>query len=126
MAIYTITIPDWHPVSINRVNYVVRSGWGKMYRPGKALKHADLKTISDFVVLLNKTPRATGRRRVRLIIHSTTGVACDADNYLKTFLDNLQKCGMLLDDKGEWCEQTIPEIRYHCEKKATTIILEDI
>ena len=114
--IHTVRIPHWHPA---RVNQLLGGHWAKAAR----LKKADRLTL---FLAFQKTPRATGRRRVSFTI--TLGPrmrAPDPDAFFKSLLDGLVRCGMLTDDNRQGVELRMPEFD-RGPVKATTITLEDL
>lgn len=69
-------------------------------------------------------PKATGRRRVSVSVdcHKTPP---DADNVLKSLLDALTACGLVIDDSPAWCELgTVAVARGPRDR--TVVTLEDL
>lgn len=110
---YIITIPDYLP---QRLNVLLRSHWAVR---GRAQKEADHLVCA--YGMLSRVPKATTRRRVRLIFF---GARSDPDSRMKLLLDALVHAGLLVDDSGKWCELATP--RNEKGPKATRIILVNV
>ena len=67
-------------------------------------------------------PARTTKRRVRLEFFGP-GRLPDPDNLLKSCLDAMVKCGMLVDDSVKWCECSATCVRGPLR---TLITLEDV
>ncbi len=92
---HEIYIPDWHPKRLNELMGAFWATAGKM-------KKADAAMIAHYS---RKLPKATGKRRVELIIEMAPRQRCaDVDAHWKSTLDSLVQCGMLKDDNTKWCE----------------------
>ena len=72
-----------------------------------------------------KIPKATGKRRVEIIITRTRGRKADPDAYHKSVLDGLTRTGYLKDDSQEWAECP-PALILSGKQKSTTIKITDL
>lgn len=116
MSTHVLTIDDWRPVGLN---LLLRSHWGKRAR----LKRLDRETVAVYA-LNARVPRATGRRRVSVAV-TTAATPPDADNLLKSLLDALTACGLIVDDSPEWCELgAVAVARGKADR--TVVTLEDL
>lgn len=93
-----------------------------------AAKKRDREVIRE--LLVGRIPPATGRRKVSLVVtkKSKRGVR-DPSNLLKSALDSLVCCGLLVDDSQDWlCGVTarIEVDRDQARPTQTTITLENI
>jgi Holliday junction resolvase RusA-like endonuclease len=91
-------IPRWHPSSVNKLM--------ANHFKAKRLKDKDYGVIDSYR-LHYKIPPANGKHRVSLaIIHhpAKSGRKGDPDNYLKSTLDALVRCGLLTDDSAHGVE----------------------
>lgn len=112
-----ISIPNFVPVSVNRV---IRKHWAA--RRQRLREDADL--IAGYAMIA-RAPKAKGKRRVSVAVMVTNLThAPDPDNILKSALDALVKCGQLIDDSAQWCE--IGKITVGVGKRETVITLEDV
>ena len=111
--IHILEIDNWHPVSINKL-------LGTHPCKRSKLKRRDSDTVRVFAVSRN-IPRALGKRGVTVIFRGLKG---DVDNRIKSLLDSLVVCGLLIDDNQQFLELG----PIHAERGAasTVIILEDI
>lgn len=116
MATHVLTIPDWRPVSLNRL---LGCHWGTRSR----LKRRDRDLVAAYALALG-IPRAQGRRRVTVRVEAR-GTPPDPDAALKSLLDALVACGLLIDDSGEWCELGTPTAVRGREDR-TVVTLEDL
>jgi Holliday junction resolvase RusA-like endonuclease len=114
---HTLTIPNWKPVSVNRL---VGRHWGQVHK----LKAADAKMVAAYA-LQARLPAATGRRRVKVLIECLPGQLLDGDNCLKSLLDALVKCRALVDDSAEYLDLVRVEV-VAAARPGTTITLEDV
>ncbi len=124
---HRIEILLWKPCALNKLLYA------RNWAIREKLKKADAKVVAD-CASLHQTPPCTGKRRVSLeIVLQGRQQEADIDAYLKTVLDALVNCGMLIDDKAkfvewggvkytrgpaQWGQTTVPW--------GTAIVLEDI
>lgn len=120
MARYSITIPDFHPATVNELTASVKQRI--------RLKKRDRDFITTYVRLKGGVPLAAGRRRVGLTIHLTPGQRrCDVDGYWKSLLDALSFNDLIVNDSPVWLEITPvefdPERR---DRMATTVTIEDL
>lgn len=116
MSTHVLTIDDWRPVGLN---LLLRSHWGKRAR----LKRLDRETVAVHA-LAQRVPRATARRRVSVSVecHKTPP---DADNLLKSLLDALTACGLIIDDSPAWCELGAVAVARGARDR-TIVTLEDL
>lgn len=116
MSTHTLVIDDWRPVGLN---LLLRSHWGKRAR----LKRLDRETVAVYA-LARRVPKATGRRRVSVSVdcHKTPP---DADNVLKSLLDALAACGLIIDDSHAWCELGTVTVS-RGPRDRTVVTLEDL
>lgn len=115
---WTCKIDNFHPVKTNELI-------GKNRFVAQRLKQASMDImIAEFIKA--GIPKATGKRRVHLLI--TLGPrqrGGDVDSWHKGLLDSAVHAGMLIDDRKEWCE--LAPVSYDRGKiKATTITFEEI
>ncbi len=104
----TVWVPGWHPASLNQMQ-----GWH--WRRIHRLKKGDVFVVHAHAkrTPLTQARAADGasgeRRHVALtIVLRPRQRACDADNYWKSLLDALKRCGYLVDDSRQWCEWDRP------------------
>jgi Holliday junction resolvase RusA-like endonuclease len=115
---YTLSIPDWLPVRLNRL---IGCHWGTRSK----LKKADRQLVGVYAKMAG-IPIATTRRRISLTFTlGGRGRAPDPDNLLKALLDSLVQAGLLRDDSGRWCELGEVEV-VRGTVRQTTIRLEDL
>jgi hypothetical protein len=112
-----LRLPGWTPAPLNSL---IGCHWGTRSRR----KRADREVVA-LEALAQGIPRATGRRRVSLVVTGwPTGRLPDADGLLKSTLDALVHAGLLVDDAPAWCELGAVEV---CRgPRGTTIVLEDL
>jgi len=111
----TITIPNWHPVSLN---YILNNHWSK----GAKRKKGDANILRCYTQHL---PKADCKRRIHLTIIMGKGQrACDPDAYFKSLLDGLVKCGTLVNDSHKWVE--LMPVKITRGEMATVIQIEDL
>lgn len=116
MSTHVLTIDDWRPVGLN---LLLRSHWAKRAR----LKRLDRETVAVYALALG-VPKATGRRRVSVSVECCKSPP-DADNVLKSLLDALTHCGLVIDDSPAWCELgTVAVARGPRDR--TVVTLEDL
>jgi hypothetical protein len=119
--IYTITIDNWLPPTINRLMRM------HFARRGKLLSEAATFVACYARLAEPPVPPAWCRRRVTLTLSAPGGdgpKVGDPDARLKVALDALVRAGMLVDDSDEWCE-LMPRVRLRGEVR-TVITLEDL
>jgi len=117
-VIQRITIPNWRPV---RDNQLVGVHWTKR----KRLKDGDAEFVATYARQADTAP-ATGKRRVSLeIVLVGRQQETDPWAYLKSLLDALVKCKLLVDDSSEYVEWGGTTYTRGSEP-STTIILKDI
>lgn len=118
MTAYSVTIPNWHPTTLNAL---LGKHWGKR---GK-MKRGDFDIIHYYFL---NCPRATQKRRITLKIGlGKKQRGGDPDAYFKSLNDGLVKDGLLKNDSKEWVE--LAPVEYYRTKDGkpeTIIILEDI
>ena len=117
MAIYTITIPDYLPLSINQLigRHHMVTHQRKQLHLEIIVRHAQAQGV----------PRATGPRRVSLILTVRGGRRPDRDNIRKVVIEGLVASGALVDDNPDWCSEGSIEYRWG-KGRQTEIILEDV
>jgi Holliday junction resolvase RusA-like endonuclease len=100
---WTVIIPDWHPVSVNvLLGASFARGRGARFAAAKR-KRQDAEILAAYCHAAG-VPKAKGPRVVRLTIGlAPRQRACDSDNYMKSLLDGLRKCGAIVDDSPKWC-----------------------
>ena len=118
MAVFTLTIPNWHPAKINEL---YAGHWTQRAR----LKRADCEVVATYARLA-AIPSATGKRRVGLVLtlapHQRAG---DPDGYWKALLDALVKSSLLLDDNRQAVE--LADVAFvRGQDRQTEIHLEDM
>lgn len=119
MTIYTFTVPDWLPIS---VNYLMRARGYALRRR----KQQDAQLIATYAFLA-QIPKATGRRRVSARYVCSRKSRPDADNLLKSLLDGLVAAGMLRDDRHEFVELGQYEFAdSEGQERSTVITLEEL
>jgi len=110
-----VTIPNWHPVTLNTI---INNHWSV----GHKRKKADARIIATYFAHL---PKAVGKRRVSLCIILGKGQrAADPDAYHKSLLDALVKCGQLVNDSYKWVE--LAPVKFIRGEMSTVILLEDL
>lgn len=113
-----LVIDGWHP---SRLNQLMGCHWGKSAR----LKKSD-RDIVWASAMLAKTPKATGRRRVDLVIDVARGQRRpDRDAWWKSTLDALVGAGLLVDDSPSWCVPGRVDYRRR-DRIRTAIVLTDL
>jgi Holliday junction resolvase RusA-like endonuclease len=91
---YRITIPGWHPATVNELM--------KSVKARIRLKKRDRGMVA-IAALAQQIPAAHGRRRVHLAITMGPGQrGADPDAYWKSLLDAMVMCGLLIDDRKEY------------------------
>jgi Holliday junction resolvase RusA-like endonuclease len=118
MTTQTLRIPNWHPVSVNKL---LDNHWAVR----KRMKDADMQMIGVYANNQGIT-KAEGKRLLEVTYILGKGQkACDPDNYNKSLLDALKRCGLIKDDNRQWLEQAQPKFE-RSEYKAIVIKLTDI
>ena len=119
MAVHELTIPGFLPARLNSL-------MGNRRKAGR-LKRRDKEWIICHARMAG-IPKATGRRRVTLILTFGKGVRSgDPDAYWKSTLDALVHAGLLAKDTHRGVSIEGPEFRRSKTiQSSTTIILEDI
>lgn len=116
---YVVTIPEWHPASLNAL-----TKRGNHFAAARQKKR-DAITLG-LALRAAGVPAANGKRRVGLvIILGPKQRGCDGDAYWKSLLDGLQRCKALTGDNRQRCEFTAPEFE-RGTVKATRLILKDV
>jgi hypothetical protein len=115
---YTLWIPRWKPVLLNRL---LRLHWS-------ARQHAlavDAQMVWAYA-RATEIPRATTPRRISLhFILAGRQQECDPDATLKSLLDACVKCGILVDDSPRWVQLGSVTSERGCQW-GTRITLEDL
>jgi len=92
---FVITIPQWHPVTINKL---LASHFGKRIK----LKKLDVQMIGAYS---RHIPKAHKLRRVEIMVYAEgSGRRPDGDAHTKSVLDALVQNKLLTDDNREGCE----------------------
>jgi Holliday junction resolvase RusA-like endonuclease len=114
----TLVIPNWHPVSVNKLI-------NSHHMVAHKLKKNDLSIVWTHAIKQGIS-MATGKRILDLVITLGKGQrALDPDNYYKSLNDALKLSGLIIDDNRQHLE--IGSILFNrAERKQTTIILMDI
>ncbi len=116
MATHVLRIDNWWPT---RINVLMRSH----YHARNRLLKQDAEVIG-LEALRQHIPRATGRRRVSLLIRYKNH-ALDPDGALKSLFDGLTVSGLILDDNRHQLE--MGWVRYEkATRKGVEIVLEDL
>jgi len=118
MPTHTLVIPGWMPASDNQF----KGHWSKRHR----LKRTDRQWVA-IGAAVQDIPLAKGKRRVSIIATSDQrgGRLPDPQNLLKSALDALVRCGLLVDDSADWCEVMPPRVERGPERQ-TMIVLSDV
>ena len=116
-TIWTMEIPGWHPVELNKLI-------GHRMKTASLKKH-DCKIVCDAVVAYG-IPRATVKRKLDLTLIYTAGDRTrDKDAYWKSLLDALVHSGALFNDSRHWVDYDKP--RYaRGDVKTTFITLQEM
>jgi hypothetical protein len=119
MATYTLTIPGWHPPKCNEWR---NRHWSIAHRL-RCRTEGHVGTAA----LVERTPPAIGKRRVKLILTgwASGGPFPDRDAHDKLLLDALTACGLILGDNPNALEGRV-EVEYQRGPKQTQIVLEDV
>lgn len=114
---HTLTIPNWHPSRLNQL----MGHWAERARR----KKGDAEFVFVYAYLA-RIPRATGKRRVDLVVTLAKGQRSpDRDAWWKSTLDALVHARLLRDDCPKWCVPGSVEYR-RADGPATTILLTDM
>ena len=114
-----VVVPNWLPPTYNQLH--ASSHWAKRAR----LKKEAAEIVSAYAHMQN-VPKATGKRRVSLVLTLTKGRRRpDGDAWWKSVADALVTCGLLKDDGPKWCEFGTVEYRRGADR-TTEIWLEDL
>lgn len=114
---HTLTIDGWVPVSVNRL---LGSHWAR----ARKRKRFDRDVVAA-EALRQGIPGAAGRRRVSVAVTTPgRGGLPDPDNLLKSLLDALTRCGLLLDDSSGKMELGAVTVA-RGERRRTVVTLED-
>jgi len=112
---WILHIPGWQPVLANQL----MGHWAAAAR----LKRRDVQQVAR-AKIVHGVPDAKGKRIVRIeIARSVGGRWPDVDAPLKSTLDALVQCRLLVDDSAKWCEWERPT--FVRGPKATTITIEE-
>ena len=115
---HIIKIPHWRPASLNKM----KGHWA-----AHKLKKRDRNMIWNYCQIVDKIPPATGKRMIHMHITTKDRRQVDPDNVMKSLLDALKQCGMLVDDSDKWCDWTKPTLEVGDKQTwGTKITLEDI
>ncbi len=112
---WVVTILGWHPVSDNKL----KGHRMKIHR----LKMADAAVIAAEFHNAGVT-KATGRRRVSVVVYQDKGRPLDGANLNKSLRDAMVQSGGIVDDSAKWAEFVGPDVEKG--RKATVITIEDI
>ena len=115
--IQRLVLDGWQPTSLNRLLRMDK------HSRQKAL-NCDAWVIGCEAKVQGLT-KATGRRRVSLVIRHAKGKAVvDPDALYKSLLDGLRKCGLLKDDNRHWLE--LGPVTYEAApKRGLVVVLEE-
>jgi hypothetical protein len=116
MATYTLTIPDYLPVTLNQL----LGHW----RRSRRRKRSDREVIWGYW-FASGWPRASGRRRVSITLTQVNGRPRDPDGARKSLLDALVHAGAIVDDSQRWLEEGPVTIEFGARRQ-TQIVLEDV
>jgi hypothetical protein len=113
---YTLVIPDFLPATLNQL---LGLHWAERNRR----KQSDAEFVYVYAAAAG-IPRATGHRRVDLVITLEKGRRRpDRDAWWKVVLDSCVTAGLLVDDGPRWC--TPGTVRYARGETATAITLTE-
>lgn len=115
---YRLKIEQWSPALLNKL---MRG----TIRARIRLERIDRNMIMGYC-LLNRVPRAQGRRRVDMTVTlPPKGREADVDALWKSTLDGLVHAGMLIDDHRQYCQ--MGDVKYdRGPERATLIELTDL
>lgn len=114
---HIITIPNWRPMSDN---VYCKGHWSIRYRK----KKEDAEFVSAYATQSN-IPKAETKRRVSVEVIVSKGRTPDPTNILKSLMDALVSCKLLVDDNAEWSELGGVLVKKGADAR-TIIILEDL
>lgn len=119
MAIYTLTIPGWLPVSTNKL-------LGSHWAVARKMKANDA-AIVRLHAMEQKIPDAKTRRSVTATYRRKKqgGRLPDLDNLFKSLLDALKQAYLIVDDSAKWCELATPTLETG-DRTETVIELTDL
>lgn len=115
MKEYKVTIPDFHP---HTVNELIRVHWSKARR----FKRGDCDILRHY---LKDIPKASGKRSIQVcLVNDARGRKKDPDSIFKSLLDGLVQIGILKDDSDTWLH--LQPVTYQHGKKATIITITEV
>jgi hypothetical protein len=113
---YTLEIPNWNPVSVNRLIGRVRA---------RIRGKKDDRLIVFAAASHTDIPTAVTKRRVSVRIVAPGPRLLDPDNALKSLFDCLVAARLLVDDSAAWVELGQVKVERGRERR-TVITLEDL
>jgi len=114
---HILTVDGFHPAKLN--TYL-----GRHWAVGARKKKDDAQRLG-IEAHLQGVAKATGKRRLSIVIRYAKGRPCDADSILKSLLDACVTCGLLLDDGPKSLE--LGSITHeHAARKGLVLTLEDL
>jgi hypothetical protein len=118
----TFFVPKWCPPSLNPF---IGVHWRKLDQLKRQL--ADLLGVYAMLAGVRRVDHAFRPvRHVRLHVIGWKGLTLpDPDNVLKLFLDSARRCGLIVDDKDEWCKWE-PPVLVRGAPDLTTVTLTDL
>ncbi len=119
MPTFRVEIPNWLPATINTL-------LGLHWANAQKLKRADAQMVAAYALQAG-VPHAEGKRKLTLTFAAPGGRGAktgDPDARLKSALDALVRCGMLVDDSPTWLE--LGAVTCVKGKRQTVIVLEDV
>jgi hypothetical protein len=123
-VVWTITIPNWCPPSVNKSR-------GRHFSKGHKLTREVVEYLTSYNATANVPkirPDYRPVRRVSLIVRKKHPLP-DPDNLLKHFLDGLKGAGLIVVDRNEWCHWQRPHVYDPSDVEKTyftLVIIEDV
>lgn len=114
---HTLILPGFIPTSINEL---LSASVGKRHR----LKKSDRELVAHYA-RQTRIPEATGPRLVSVTVTKPRGKLHDADNLLKSLLDSLVHCRLLIDDDAMHMELGRVSVE-RGPRRETVVVLSDL